>query len=348
MALWAVTDAAEVGIAWSAPAAAERSELPGHRLQGRPNSATDMVGAWLRSLRASALNDQQKLAPFTLIVALTRRARRAAATTGIDLLDRLEPAVWCCDAGRLRFSGNCWSRFEATMALWAVTDAAEVGIAWSAPAAAERSELPGHRLQGRPNSATDMVGAWLRSLRASALNDQQKLAPFTLIVALTRRARRAAATTGIDLLDRLEPAVWCCDAGRLRFSGNCWSRFEATMALWAVTDAAEVGIAWSAPAAAERSELPGHRLQGRPNSATDMVGAWLRSLRASALNDQQKLAPFTLIVALTRRARRAAATTGKKRTRRLLTNRLLLKLCLQRVLLPKGRLRASNWVVQRP
>ena len=234
------------------------------------------------------------------------------------------------------------------MALWAVTDAAEVGIAWSAPAAAERSELPGHRLQGRPNSATDMVGAWLRSLRASALNDQQKLAPFTLIVALTRRARRAAATTGIDLLDRLEPAVWCCDAGRLRFSGNCWSRFEATMALWAVTDAAEVGIAWSAPAAAERSELPGHRLQGRPNSATDMVGAWLRSLRASALNDQQKLAPFTLIVALTR-AREASGGNNRKEKNKAIANQSPLAQTLPtKSLLPKGRLRASNWVVQRP
>ena len=46
--------------------------------------------------------------PFTLIAVLTRARGRAAAITGIELLDLRALAVWCCDAGRrrrFRFSG---------------------------------------------------------------------------------------------------------------------------------------------------------------------------------------------------------------------------------------------------
>ena len=41
--------------------------------------------------------------PFTLIAVLTpaREAERRQQQ-GIELLDRREPAVWCCDAGRRR------------------------------------------------------------------------------------------------------------------------------------------------------------------------------------------------------------------------------------------------------
>jgi hypothetical protein len=45
--------------------------------------------------------------PFTLIAVLTRARGRAAAITGIELLDLREPAVWCFGAGqrrRFRFS----------------------------------------------------------------------------------------------------------------------------------------------------------------------------------------------------------------------------------------------------
>jgi len=73
--------------------AARASELPGHRLQGRPNSAIDMVHACPRSLQAFALNDQQESAPVNQTRCPYARARGERRQQRVDLLDRRAPAL---------------------------------------------------------------------------------------------------------------------------------------------------------------------------------------------------------------------------------------------------------------
>ena len=69
-----------------------------------------------------------------------------------------------------------------------MTDAAQVGIAWSPPAPGERSELPGHRCKvGQILQLT--WHACPRSLRAFAQNDQQKTAPVYFNLCPHARAR---------------------------------------------------------------------------------------------------------------------------------------------------------------
>ena len=94
-----------------------------------------------------------------------------------------------------------------------------------------------------------------------------------------------------------------------------------------MTDAAQVGIAWSPPAPGERSELPGHRCKvGQILQLTWGTPVFARS-GPSHRTISRKLPPYTLISALTRA--REASGGNNRETRRLLINRP--SLCLKEV-----------------
>ena len=133
----------------ASPIEAAGSELPGHRRN---------AGQILQRAHKSPVHLNR--CPFA-------RARRAAATPAIELLDLREPAVWCCAAGRrrgFRFSGIVGGRFGATMELGRRPTLLMV----ASPIEAAGSELPGHRRN------------------AGQILQRAHRSPFTLIAALSR------------------------------------------------------------------------------------------------------------------------------------------------------------------
>ena len=211
-----------------------------------------------------------------------------------------------------------------------MTDAADGGIARSP--------------RRRARSASYRV----RSIKVGQILQQPWCSPFTLIVDHTRarerrrqqqrstcstgwRRRCGAATAAagrhlqfsgivVRRCGRADGAGGvACAGGRLRFSGKRCSRIRGDD---------------GAPAAGESGELPGHRSRSA-KFCNNMGRAWPRSLRAFAQNDQQKTTTVYFNLALRARAR-GERRQQQRRTRRLPVNRLLLKLCLQRVCSQKG------------
>ena len=175
---WAVTDAAAGGIA-------DRGggrNFTGSSPQRRPNSAAGTVPVHINRCRYARAREES-----------------GGNNRGSSCFDLREPAVWCCDAGRRRVSDLALKLLVAIRGddgAWAVTDEAAAG--GIADRGGGRGSLPGHRHSARRNSAAGTVPVHLNRCRYA-------------------RARgRAAATTGIELLDLRGPAGWCCDAGRRR------------------------------------------------------------------------------------------------------------------------------------
>ena len=99
--------------------------------QGRPNSATTMVGAWLCSLRAFALNDQQKTTTVYFNRCPYARAREASGGNNSDRPAR--PAGAGGVALRRRPPGGISSLVEL---LFAEVVELMAPAVWPAPAAA--------------------------------------------------------------------------------------------------------------------------------------------------------------------------------------------------------------------
>ena len=66
--------------------------------QGRPNSATTMVGAWLCSLRAFALNDQQKTTTVYFNRCPYARAREASGGNNSEEQGDCQPIASCSNS----------------------------------------------------------------------------------------------------------------------------------------------------------------------------------------------------------------------------------------------------------
>ena len=82
-----------------------------------------------------------------------------------------------------------------------------------------------------------------------------------------------------------------------------------------MTDAAQVGIAWSPPAPGERSELPGHRCKAGQILQLTWGTPVLARSGPSHRTISRKLPPYTLISALTR-AREASGGNNRERPAR--------------------------------
>ena len=95
---------------------------------------------------------------------------------------------------------------------WAVTDAVDGGVAdrGGGRGSYRVIDINAGQILQRAHSTPGFARA-----RASA-EPSENLAPFILIAVVTRAREGERRITAIDLLDLLEPAVWCCAAGRRR------------------------------------------------------------------------------------------------------------------------------------
>ena len=158
-----------------------------------------MVHACPRSLRAFALNDQQKTGPVYFNLCPHARARgerrqQQRDTTCATGWSRL--GVQAAPASAVRHI-----RFSEMVVVREIVDPEIRGDDGARAVTDERcrhrlvarrgraQRATGSSLQGRPNSATDMVHACPRSLRAFALNDQQKTGPVYFNLCPHARAR---------------------------------------------------------------------------------------------------------------------------------------------------------------